>query len=943
MRLICMILTLLYAEINLLQGQNIDSIRIFNSRCPSSGTIIIYASGGNNPLSYSITTGPTTRPPQNSNVFSNLPIGTYSVQVSNPNTVTRNNIIISGNYTNPLLNSNVIHQTCATITDGRITLSASQGRLPYQYELRNGSGTNIIRPIQNSNIFDSLPNGTYQARVYDSCMSITSTTSTINYKTLANSNSYSSNRFRFKCDSIFFRIQVASGDIIMPLQKKYFTNGIDTIHLNLNRSPRLSFDTLRHRFTSSISNIWKYEWRDACGRNGSFSSISMDYYPRPYVSIATLSNGCPGIRLQTAQSNSWTSSSILITNDMVGVGSYFRLTDSLTSTKLSYNNNNVITTIPIGSSYTVCYINPICNDSICRTFSNVNFPDINLSVSTSGKSEHHDSTARIQIVTSNLGSNKKFVIHSGPSAFTDLKGNTYTFNYPDTLTFNSSNSLIFLKSAPPGNYSISAFDNCNNVTPIRNVSVNTSTHLFFYRPNFSATQGCSGNSKINLFWKSLPSAINTYSLNNQRLYKVGEPLGPYLYNTTGSLASTVINNISAGKYVFRGEISAINSKYTDISAQNRNFLSNQSIPLKTYYDTIEVLPYIPPSILQVNGSMCSNTLNQGKGICKVIPNLGTGIQPYQYSIISGPLTRSMKLSDTFINLTQGVYNIQITDACASSSNFNYSLNNFVINPYYNIVSCLNDTVTALELISNLGVFDETKWKHPNRQDSILGPIYNISPITIADTGNYKLFIKSANYTCIDTIVPMHISSILCTALSNCKIIGNATLTKQSLVEISWSLLDNKEFLNKFEIYRFNEITNEFELIKTLYQSYNQLNYKYIDEHTKIINDNFTYKIIGYNLIGKKHESNLIELKNKRNNHFILLPNPASDKVTIQNKKPNQSLTEIQIYDINGKSILKQNFFGKTITLDTCHLSNGIYNILILINGLIEHHKLIISY
>src|SRR3954470_11204363 len=60
--------------------------------------------------------------------------------------------------------TNISPSTCSA--NGTIDISVSGGVAPYLYQVVSSS-TGIIRPVQNSNVFNNLPAGTYTIRVID--------------------------------------------------------------------------------------------------------------------------------------------------------------------------------------------------------------------------------------------------------------------------------------------------------------------------------------------------------------------------------------------------------------------------------------------------------------------------------------------------------------------------------------------------------------------------------------------------------------------------------------------------------------------------------------------------------------------------------------------------------------------------------------------------------
>lgn len=100
-------------------------------------------------------------------VIDNLQSDTYTITVTDDTT----NCIATTSVTidNP---EDVNATAVATLANcdqstGTITVTADGGRGNFQYELRDGTDTNVIRPFQNSNIFNGLAAGNYTVNVRD--------------------------------------------------------------------------------------------------------------------------------------------------------------------------------------------------------------------------------------------------------------------------------------------------------------------------------------------------------------------------------------------------------------------------------------------------------------------------------------------------------------------------------------------------------------------------------------------------------------------------------------------------------------------------------------------------------------------------------------------------------------------------------------------------------
>ena len=146
-------------------GPTITSVVGTNPGCAPTGTITINATGGAQPLQYSINGGTSY---QSGNVFSNLGGGTYNI-------VVRDAAGCSRNSTTSLTSVNTVTETVAK-TDatcsagGSITITAAGGAGGgYEYSINGGSSW------QPSNVFNNVVPGNYTVMVREISSQCTAT------------------------------------------------------------------------------------------------------------------------------------------------------------------------------------------------------------------------------------------------------------------------------------------------------------------------------------------------------------------------------------------------------------------------------------------------------------------------------------------------------------------------------------------------------------------------------------------------------------------------------------------------------------------------------------------------------------------------------------------------------------------------------------------------
>ena len=140
----------------------------------TDGIITITATGGTGTLEYSSNNGGTY---QSSNVFTGLGAGTYQIVVRDANlctsaatpvTITAPAAVVITDAVKTLYNGADL--SCATATDGVITVTATGGTGTLEYSSNNGGA------YQSSNVFTGLGAGTYQIVVRDANLCTSSAT-----------------------------------------------------------------------------------------------------------------------------------------------------------------------------------------------------------------------------------------------------------------------------------------------------------------------------------------------------------------------------------------------------------------------------------------------------------------------------------------------------------------------------------------------------------------------------------------------------------------------------------------------------------------------------------------------------------------------------------------------------------------------------------------------
>jgi hypothetical protein len=126
------------------------------------GSVTVQGTSGKLPYQYSL----NGQAFGTNNVFTNLVPGNHTITTKDNNGCSTTDVVTIISF-NPLAISAISKQaTCYGSADGSIEINTHGGKFPFTYSLRNASGIPIAAP-QNSNIFNNLPAGVYNAEVQD--------------------------------------------------------------------------------------------------------------------------------------------------------------------------------------------------------------------------------------------------------------------------------------------------------------------------------------------------------------------------------------------------------------------------------------------------------------------------------------------------------------------------------------------------------------------------------------------------------------------------------------------------------------------------------------------------------------------------------------------------------------------------------------------------------
>ncbi|HRE78837.1 MAG TPA: T9SS type B sorting domain-containing protein [Flavobacterium sp.] len=642
------------------------SVNYLNQSCSDMSNVTVNINSGI-ASSFEITAGPILFPPQTSNIFSNLPEGTYTIRVFDVcgiafvTTFTVSYSPSGLTIGSPILNNTVPPSCDFTLISNSIvpdvgTSIAYPLQVTYTVFPPDGSPTYTINqtimsgdPLETS-ISSTFPNFnstnfSYSIEITDNCGITSNQNFTAN---LAGSVSVTLNRQ--PCDSNYFTINTAN--LSPPFQLNFSTIPPGFIPENFNVDYPGPFTSTSIVFGSQDNLVplgnYSFSISDSCGRDQTvaFSIIQNNIVPN----ITTGNNGCyvndGFIRIAIPVNE------IVGATVMVAPSSYpFPLPHDVSDQLV----NGVIRLDPVPIGFYEITIVDECNTSY--EINDIEVPiyeNEGLEITERVGCELGKTSIRID---SNNASITNIIITNAPNSF----GQGIPFNASSFITPND--GVFFMNNLPPGEYSFDVNDECgfsNSITVTLNEYIINSSS---FNPIFNC-----GSFDVNLSF--LSNGINGQSFWIQKLIDPitdtwGHPETNVVYqpdsapNGTNSIALT--NNATNFNFVFNGEFRIVR-KFN--SYKNGNEITNQAsatkVCLEIFNPSFEFNEAL--EIIDINRSPCTDS-----GTLDVVVN-AIGQAPIQYKLIlkDGEIINlDNGNSSIFYSLPLGLYTLQIEDSCGN--------------------------------------------------------------------------------------------------------------------------------------------------------------------------------------------------------------------------------------------------------------------------------------
>ncbi|MEC4005195.1 T9SS type B sorting domain-containing protein [Flavobacterium sp. SUN052] len=763
------------------------NVQSLNQACSTTSNVTINVTAGV-AVSYEIIAGPMTFPSQSSNIFSGLPIGTYTFLVTDScgggkaltYTVTLNP---TGLTIAPPLFTDTSPPNCAFIVANNLISSANGTVIGYplsvEYTVHPPVGTAIIYNntivngnSQSQNLSQTIPNYinqtyNYDIKITDACGTIVTNNFTVNQII-----TLSPTIFYLNCNNHYFELSATNFTPPYTLTFTTFPSGFNPADYPTTYSQAIN------DFGSNTSSIpignYEVTILDSCGRTTT-APLQFSVVNIPIIPTGTATNdGClttTGTIVIAVIASDFTS--VIITN---GPATYPFPYPHDISSLINSDGNITLSNVPIGT-YTFALVD-ICATPLAPL-------DVTIPVYTNqgGKFELKNGCdlqkASLRI-SSNNGKLTSIILTAAPSSFST----------PLNLTSNivPSNGACYLNNLPPGNYSFDLIDECNfqNTVSVSVSGYTVTTNQFSLQPNcgsFDLPLNFVSNASNETFWlqKQINATTDTWGnpADSTQIYTNGT-----VPTSTNSIALT--NNTTHFNLPYNGTFRIVHS----FTAFNNGNDYNSGIVSSVDSDCIEILSPL------LNYNQVLEIVDAYRLPCSANGNLdvviiANGQNPIHYSIIEKdgvPFFLDNGNSNTFYNLPPGNYIFKVDVACGDFKTRPFNLADLVslvtINPIPDLLSCQL-------IISGNETFDLT-----SQNATILGS-QSASQYTIsyynsqsnAQSGNNPI-LNSTNYNPITNPETIYLRMVY-NALPNCY----ETRTFQLFTGQIPSLNINPDYLN----------------------------------------------------------------------------------------------------------------------------------------------------
>lgn len=690
-----------------------NTVTTSESRCAASGKATVSVSGGAKPYTYSIIAGPTLLPRQSSNVLQSLAPGAYTVQVTdNCNKSVTGSFTIAGTYAvpSPVLTSQA--PSCPGSSDGSITINVTDGRAPLTYSLISPSP--VIAGPQAGNVFTGLPAGNYTCRVTDSCGNFQ--TRTVSLSASASTVAIASPVLQYlACDS--FAVYMTF--IISNYRPPYTVTATmpdGSVVTHVLTAPSLSSgnipDTFYTRFhhITGAADMMPVTITNQCGVSAS-GSFNLSYGMDMSVN-SSLGSGCSSAYSYTFDGSASNLHCAAVTYTLVSPSGVVLATQT---------NNATFSGYAPGTGYQV--IRQDCCRKDTLQFDWASAPPFAVSWTQNLPYATCKEGTTSLFIAYNYGDRlADIVLVSGPPSVTFADGKVHTYTYPDTTHNVASGAELGYFGV--GTYKLYVIDQCGNKDSVTVTfgpsDVRNSTFTA------SVVKGCVDANKIllNVYSNSIfaPALITVNPVYSQPF-----PQGNNNFSDS-------VMNLSSGTY------------YATYQYQNEYGIAwvGMTDPgCDVITDTLIVPVYTQPAFSSSAAiALCGATRQVA-----LLPDITSGVPPYKYQVIAGPITTSQQASPVFPGLRTGTYTFLMADACGNSYSHSMTIDTLRVPAVSTIGGGCTGSNATFFLPSS--PFFNYSWQHPDGTITT-GDTLSFKPVTSKDTGTYKISLTSTIGGCTNS-------------------------------------------------------------------------------------------------------------------------------------------------------------------------------------------------
>jgi gliding motility-associated-like protein len=741
--LLCLLFLLLFQIASAALPDFTLAVTHANETCAGNGSLTFSVSGTdpNATVTYTIYQLPNTATPiatLSGNTLGGLTAGNYRIvatqTLGSESNSEQQDVTISSSIVP--LTYQVFGMPAVCGNDGRITVSVTQGTA-VSYEIISGPA---IRPLQPSSIFDLLPPGNYQIRVFNNCgEGVVQNFTLIGYTAYFGVGTVGpTNPELPSCDSITVGnpLSVPDGSIIAwPLTVEYTVyppTGSPIVLNNVQPSGAPFVGSLGYAIPFYHKQQYSYDVKvtDNCGNEYFVPNNVVN--KKLEVNISTPPVGCNDKKL------------VIKPNNFVGPFTVNFLTAPAGFNPSTYNAGH-----PGPFTPDATYYNPTVQ--LLPGFYEIQITDACGRTATASTNIVFDSppagTAAFIMMGCEVGQGAMSMVSTG-SLLTSVIIEAAPAGYPNALphdvSFNLVEGVFYMNTLPNGLYTVRTVDICNNINT-------TVVNLLPYNiiSNEADVVPACNSFGVTLNYADTALQVQHFWLQQQNA------AGLWVHPQTGSAGGALVGNNNAIELTNNS-----NNPNLQFTGHFRVVLTFQVYGngTATMVDCMHVLDEFDysdgPEITSIDSFSCSPTTTD-----VVVTAVGVGPLIYRITTQNGsPFPINNGNNPLFTGLQPAIYNIQVEDACGN-----------ILNRIFDVTTPLALAVTPSgfcegqqgTLTVPLLAFLQYEWYKGDDTSNILSttntlifPAFN----STTDAGMYHVHISYPNpNSCIDQVIDFEIS------------------------------------------------------------------------------------------------------------------------------------------------------------------------------------------